>query len=287
MPIIYRIKDWEQHYETSETRKLKRLDWVKLSTKLNGDCALTLIEGHKDGPTHWAAWVAIIQVAAISKQRGVLIQDNGEPHTAETLSRKTHLPKEWFEGALSRLASSAVGWVITESHENLPVSPGNLPPSPEKIPPSPDVSGSVGKKPGADKNGNGDGDGETHRAAAAAVRAADPPSEPEVLPQLPTHWEQFKEAIDSAGMRYSMPDLQAMQQRWESMALSEQLAAVHHIHESINAGAFDVEQYVPAARNFLFSKLWQRGVRERAGPRTDDRNIRALHMLVAQREKTG
>jgi hypothetical protein len=116
--VLYRIRDWEQHYETAETRKIKRLDWVKLSNKLNGDCYLALLHEHPNGPLHWAAWCAILQVASLSKKRGTLIQDSGDPHTAASLARKTSLPEAWFQEALPRLASTSVCWLEAKHVED-------------------------------------------------------------------------------------------------------------------------------------------------------------------------
>lgn len=124
-------------------------------------------------------------------------------------------------------------------------------------------------------------------AAGAATCDADPPPiEPEVLPEEQGDgWQALIEVVDEAGMRYSQPDLSAVRKQWGTMPIQEQLTVIRHIRDSLDAGMFADEQYVPALKNFFRDKRWQRGVRERAGPKTDDRNLRALKLMVMQRER--
>ena len=122
MPILYEVKDWDKHFESAATRKLRNLKYVPLSTKLTGDGYLQLVTGHPEGPQHFAAWCSIIQVAGVSKDRGILIQDNGQPHDAESLALKTRMPAVWFAAALPRLASPRIGWLLSQVVENADIS---------------------------------------------------------------------------------------------------------------------------------------------------------------------
>lgn len=123
--MIYRIKDWRGLYETSETRKLATLPWIKLRTKINGDYYTELVRTHEDGPKHFAAWVSMLQVAANSKDRGALVRDDKTPHTPQSLYAKTGIPADWFEGAIPRLV--AIGWIEEEAENGT-----NVPPIAEK-----------------------------------------------------------------------------------------------------------------------------------------------------------
>ncbi len=274
--ILYRIKDWIKNYENNRTRDLKEMQFVLFPNRMDGDGYTSLLD-HPNGAAHLGAWCALVQVASKCTPRGTLIRSNGRPHTPETLSRITRIPATIFEEVLSRLAGEEIGW-IEES--------GTIPQQSRTKPQ--EGAGSCGDYAGAcaiEQNGM-EGNRTEHSAGAAMCAADAPLIEPEVLPQQPDNWQKFHEAIDDAGMGYSQPDLQAMQKQWRTMPLAEQLAAVHHIRDSLTSGAFADPQYVPAAKNYLREKRWERGLRERAGPKaSDNKNLRALQLMVSQRER--
>lgn len=115
----YRIIDWDRHFENSESRKLKRLDWLKIPVKLDGWAYAHLID-HKDGPAHFGCWVALLELAASCRPRGALNRPTGEPMTLHDISRQTRIAMPILEAAITRMVS--IGWVA---------SPGNLPESPD------------------------------------------------------------------------------------------------------------------------------------------------------------
>lgn len=270
--ILYRIKDWGKNYENNRTRDLKKMEFVLIPNRMDGDGYTALVD-HPEGAAHFGAWLAIAQVASRCEPRGTLIRSNGKPHTPDSLSRITRLPAALFQAALERLSGEEIGWLEGIPHQS-------------RTKPQ-EGAGLCGAYAGARAlNGTERTEGNGTEHTAAATCAADPPPiEPEVLPEQPESWQAFQEAIDDSGMRYSQPDLQAMQRQWRTMAIAEQIAAVHHIRDSLASGAFADPQYVPAAKNYLREKRWQRGVRERAGPKADNRTLRALELVVAQRER--
>lgn len=280
--ILYRIKDWSKNFENNRTRELRKMEFVLFPNRMDGDGYTALLD-HPNGAAHLGAWCALVQVASKCEVRGTLIRSNGKPHTPETLSRITRIPAVIFDEVLPRLAGEEIGWA-----EVVPQHVGTIPHESRTIPhPAAESCGAYAGARAIEQNRTEQkGTEENAHAADAAERAADsPPMEPEVLPSQPENWQQFQEAIDAAGMAYSRPELLAMQQRWRKMPLAEQLAAVRHIRDSLEEGAYSDPQYVPAAKNYLWSKGWERGVRRRAGPKADSKNVRAFEIFMAQRDR--
>lgn len=106
---MYRIVDWEKHFENNRTRELKTLAWVPFPNKHDGDGYTELLL-HKDGAAHYGAWCALVQVASKCDPRGTLLRDGARPHTATSLSRMTHVPEAIMQSALNRLVSP-IGWI--------------------------------------------------------------------------------------------------------------------------------------------------------------------------------
>lgn len=118
----YRVKGWDEHFENNRSRERKKLDWVPVPNKHDGE-GYNILISHEDGPAHFAAWIAIIQVASKCQPRGTLVRDSGTPHDAKSLSVKTRLPVEIFVSALQRLTCAEIGWLevfdVAPSCENV------------------------------------------------------------------------------------------------------------------------------------------------------------------------
>lgn len=99
---MYRVVDWERHFENNRTRELKTLTWVPFPNKHDGDGYTELLD-HPDGPAHYGAWCAIAQVASKCEPRGTLVRDGARPHTAASLARMTHFPESIMAAAIERL----------------------------------------------------------------------------------------------------------------------------------------------------------------------------------------
>jgi hypothetical protein len=109
MEGLLRVRDWDAHYENNRTRSLKRMEWVPIPNKLDGDGYTELMD-HPNGAAHLGAWLVIVQVASRGQRRGVLVRDNGQPHTPESLMRISRVPAVTFEEVMPRLLGS-IGWL--------------------------------------------------------------------------------------------------------------------------------------------------------------------------------
>lgn len=166
----YVIRNWAQHYETHETKKLRRLTWLPTPNKHDGRGFRRLMR-LPNGPAIYGAWILIAQVASKMPVRGVLADEDG-PLDAEDLSDKTGAPQELFVKALSVLSSPElkICWLdTTKNAENLPTRRENLPPSP-------DVSGeSAALLPASGNEGKGmEGKGREGTEGADVVFEPDP-----------------------------------------------------------------------------------------------------------------
>jgi len=107
---VYRVTNWVDHFESSETKKRKRIHRVLIPNKLDGDGYVWLVS-HERGPGHFAVWVTIVQVASRCRPRGTLVMDIGRPHTAATLAVKTRLPEDLIAEGIERVLD--LGWLET------------------------------------------------------------------------------------------------------------------------------------------------------------------------------
>ncbi len=120
MATLLRICDWDTRFENNRTRELKKLAWVPMPNRHDGDGYTELLD-HPDGPSHYAAWAVMVQVASRCDPRGTLLRGTGEPHDSVSLARMTSIPREVFEAAIPRLLKavwleriSSDGQVLTE-----------------------------------------------------------------------------------------------------------------------------------------------------------------------------
>ena len=107
-PIIYRIRNWDDHFENNRSREVAKLAWVAMPIKQDGD-GYTELLSHKDGAAHFGSWCAIVQVAAKCGVRGTLVRDGGRPHDVTSIERLTRIPAKTLECAMERLVS--IGWL--------------------------------------------------------------------------------------------------------------------------------------------------------------------------------
>ncbi len=88
----YRIKWWDEIYETNRTREIKKMKWLALPIKLHGDGYSMIMEDKKRGAAIFGAWVACVEVAALCDPRGTLVRSTGEPHDASSIGRICRIP---------------------------------------------------------------------------------------------------------------------------------------------------------------------------------------------------
>jgi hypothetical protein len=166
-----RVADWGRLYENNRTRELKRMDWVPIPNRMDGDGYTELVD-HPAGAAHLGAWLAILQIASRCDPRGTLLRDASKPHTPQSLARISRLPAAVFEEAVSRLLD--IGWLELEA-PNLcatnTMHDGAEIPQATAVIPQADASPLRGSDYGMEGNGR---EGNTHTTALCVTpRAAD------------------------------------------------------------------------------------------------------------------
>ena len=187
MAAIIEIVDWAHRYENNRTRELKKLDWVPMSNRHDGDGYTELMD-HPNGAAHFGAWCAMVEVASRCAARGLLSRDTGAPHDALTLARMTRIPVEVWNDALPRF--EAIGWIKWRECSENPAGGCDA---------GCDVGGGANRSEGKGKKERREGREAPHPAAtfppppppdhapsAAAPLAGAPPRVADVLPSLKT-----------------------------------------------------------------------------------------------------
>lgn len=134
---MFRIVEWDKHFENNRSRERVHLDWVPFPNKHDGDGYTELLD-HADGPAHFGAWCAIVQVASKCDPRGTLVRDGSRSHDSRSLARMTRFPEPIIEAALKRLVFE-IGWIevvddidvmeITHPSATIPHAPAENRPS--------------------------------------------------------------------------------------------------------------------------------------------------------------
>lgn len=124
MANLYSIKDWAKHFEKSQARECKQMNWVPLPVKHDG-LGFRRIMALSDGPAIFGAWVLIVQVAAKCPVRGVLADETG-PLSPDDLHLKTGCPASLFAKVLEITSSKEVAWMLVERCQD---TPSVLPPT--------------------------------------------------------------------------------------------------------------------------------------------------------------
>lgn len=104
---LYRVKDWNKHFEKNRTRELKRMEWVPVPNRMDGRGYTALVD-HPNGAAHLGAWLAILQIASRSEVRGNIPQD-GAGNLQTCLARISRLPATLFFEVVPRLET--IGWI--------------------------------------------------------------------------------------------------------------------------------------------------------------------------------
>jgi len=129
-----RIRNWKDHFENAESRKLKRLSWVGVPNKMHGNGYNALV-GHPNGAAHLGAWYAIVEVCSLREPRelrGNLPESDGTiGGISRALGRISRLPVELFAEVLPRLIHDPdIQWI--EQYGDIPgENPGTSGENPE------------------------------------------------------------------------------------------------------------------------------------------------------------
>ncbi len=180
-PAAWKIKDWNELYETHETRKLVRLSWVPTPNKHDGNGYKRLMAQPEPGNL-FTAFRLMVEVASKMDTRGVLEGDNG-PLSPDDLAFMTSFPAEHFARAMSVLSDPQLKilWLVA-------------PTSPEISRHPPELRGKPGESPGRmEWNGmewNGmEGKRKNVSCAEPAKAPAPAPPIPPELQDLPLYRE--------------------------------------------------------------------------------------------------
>lgn len=122
----YSIPQWEEFFESSESRKRKELKWVRVPNKHDGGGYREILQ-LKDGIEILGAWMLMVQVASKCPTRGTL-HDGNNPLDARKLSLRTGAPVKCFERAFAVLTNTEIRWLEAVN--------GDMPPSAEGLAPS-------------------------------------------------------------------------------------------------------------------------------------------------------
>gem|GEM_PF-6256472 len=118
MTETYTVRDWNEHFETAQSRKCASLNWVATPNKHDGKSYRRLMR-MPDGVATYGCWMLILQVASKCPTRGILADADG-PLTAEDISLKTDAPQALIERALEVLTSPQVGWLLVDGNHEKP-----------------------------------------------------------------------------------------------------------------------------------------------------------------------
>lgn len=118
MGPTYSVKDWDQYFETAESRKLRSTRWVPVPNKHDGK-GYRRVTQHPQAVQIFCAWNLILQVASKMPIRGVLADRDG-PLETEDLSAKTGYPAAIFQTAFDFLSGPSIGWLIRDDQQSAP-----------------------------------------------------------------------------------------------------------------------------------------------------------------------
>jgi hypothetical protein len=106
-----RIANWDAHYETAESRRIKVTTWVATPNGHNSVNYRRLMK-HANGMAHFGAWMLILQTASKCSPRGLLMfgsVGHREAHTPETIADTTGASEKILAEAIERLLQ--IGWL--------------------------------------------------------------------------------------------------------------------------------------------------------------------------------
>jgi len=101
---LLRVRNWDQLFENNRSRDMKRTNWFPAPNDLSADGYVDLVS-HQEGAAYLGVWNAILMVASRTRmpRRGLLLKEDGRPHSAESLARVTRLPETVVKEAIPRL----------------------------------------------------------------------------------------------------------------------------------------------------------------------------------------
>ncbi len=256
---LYKIANWNKYYENHRTREMKRMDWVAVPTKMDGDGYTELVM-HPDGAAHFGAWLCLLLIASRCEPRGTLIRSGEKPHDPASLSRISRVDTAIFRDAIARLVD--IGWLTREEFKTNDLEEsGEIPRQSGDFPRDPAPRASAIH--GTERNGTEEKDTERNAGASElpvpfSLIKPEPPPGPDL-------WKIFWQLFVIAG--------KALGDRDQEKALSLWLNFEPPEHQRILSWAMNQaksvwssERYTPMPANALESKGWNRVAAERLIP---------------------
>ena len=102
---LYRIRRWDDLYETYESKRVARMKWLALPVKLDGYGYRRLMQ-EKDGPAMFGTWCAILQLAARCTPRGTLCSADGAPLPPDEIAVLISIPERLVSKTLEMLSNA-------------------------------------------------------------------------------------------------------------------------------------------------------------------------------------
>lgn len=106
---LYRIKNWNTHFETAQSRRYKSLGWVAVPNKHDGKGFRRLMR-RQNREALLGCWLLIVQVASKCPIRGTLCDIDG-PLSEHDLSDKTGARAATVRQTLETLSELEIGWL--------------------------------------------------------------------------------------------------------------------------------------------------------------------------------
>jgi hypothetical protein len=107
----YRIRKWQDTFETADSRRFKTLSWVSLPVGFTSNGYHELITQFGDrAPEIYGAWCALLSVAAQSPVRGLLASSKG-PYSLRRIACETRMPERTFKDLFDWASMPCVGWI--------------------------------------------------------------------------------------------------------------------------------------------------------------------------------
>lgn len=131
MSRLYRIRNWNDLFENNRSRELKKVNWVVVPNKHDGETYATIMR-HEKAAEIFSAWVIMLQIASKCTPRGTLIKGDGTPHIPQSLAVKSQAPAGWFELCISYLETNTDWLEWDELTTNPAPSCGNPAPRDEE-----------------------------------------------------------------------------------------------------------------------------------------------------------
>lgn len=134
MQKVYRIKDWQVHFENNKSRERDLCSWCPMPNKQDG-LGYGRLVAMKDGAALYGAFVAVVLVASKQrKPRDGHLTDTGRadgcPLTAEDLAIMSKLPSAVIQRMLDATSCASIGWVevYDTGHTSASEVPAKCPP---------------------------------------------------------------------------------------------------------------------------------------------------------------